>query len=54
MGKKTSPYPSNAELREMSGAELNDCIDSISARGLDDGPEWDRVYKTVEKLGSVF
>lgn len=50
MADKKHVYPTNSELREMSQAERNDVTDALSEAGLDDGPEWDRVYKQMEKL----
>lgn len=46
-------YKSNREIRELSQAERDDYVRSLTDRGLDDGPEWDRIYRLLERLGDL-
>ena len=42
-------YLSVHELEEMSGVEVDEYVTKLTDGGRDDGPEWDRIYRWLEK-----
>ena len=53
MVKRKTPYLSNSALDEMSQREVDDYTQQLSEHGLDDGPQWDRIYRWLEENGHL-
>lgn len=46
-------YHSNRHLANMSQAEIDAYVSRLCDAGMDDGPEWDRIYTWLNKRGFV-
>ena len=52
-GKPKGIYLTNKVLETLSQHEVETYVGMLSLEGYDEGPEWDRIYRWLEKKGHL-